>query len=183
MTSTIEPVDTKREDKLVAFANRLNEALDAIGFPAKGRGRQVELARLMDVSQKGARKWLEGEGLPTTDKQIALAALCRRSFEWLATGHENQAALAPLTGHAEGSISHPPPTDRSGQHQQQEAPPLTAEEQVLLDAYRLLEPADREGLVAPLLEKAAFARRYIVKAQTQQQSSPDQPAPSATSKE
>lgn len=92
--------------------------------------------------------------------------------------------LCALTGYGEGSIAHPSSDSQSGgQHQQQAARPLTADEQALLDAYRLLEPADREGLVAPLLEKAAFIRRYLVKAQTQPQSSPDQPAPFVTSKE
>jgi len=40
----------------------------------------------MGVSQKGARKWLEGEAYPTLDKQLELAKLARVSFQWLMTG-------------------------------------------------------------------------------------------------
>ncbi len=154
---TIEPVDTNKEEKLAAFACRLNEALDGIGFPPKGQGRQVDLARLLDVSQKGARKWLEGEAFPTTDKLMVLSALCKRSFEWLATGRENTSVLPSLTGHAD-SLS------AQGQHQQQGQTALSADEQALLDAYRFLDPDDREKWFAPALKHVADLRRYVRKA-------------------
>lgn len=47
-------------DHKAEFSSRLNDALDAIGYPEKGKGRQVRLGKDMQTSQKGARKWLEG---------------------------------------------------------------------------------------------------------------------------
>lgn len=68
------------------FAERLNALCDTMGVPPKGRNRQAALAMLMEVSQKGARKWLEGEGLPTFDKAIHIAMWGGVSIEWLLTG-------------------------------------------------------------------------------------------------
>jgi transcriptional regulator with XRE-family HTH domain len=72
------------EDQKRAFADRLNEALDDIDFPAKGDGRQGALGERMSVSQKGARKWLEGEAIPTTTRIMELAQWLNVNFEWLA---------------------------------------------------------------------------------------------------
>ncbi|CAG9256145.1 hypothetical protein PCAR4_40231 [Paraburkholderia caribensis] len=74
------------EDRRQAFSARLNEALDHIRFPAKGRGRQQALADQMGVSQKGARKWLEGESMPEQVRLEALADWLQVNFEWLAKG-------------------------------------------------------------------------------------------------
>lgn len=68
------------------FADRLNQLLDEAGFPEKFDGRQVALAKLFDVSQKGARKWLEGEGLPTLERCIVIAEHFRVNTEWLVSG-------------------------------------------------------------------------------------------------
>jgi transcriptional regulator with XRE-family HTH domain len=68
------------------FSARLNAALDDIGVPQKGKGRQLAVAKLFGVSQKGARKWLEGEAVPG---RARLAAICERanvSPDWLLTG-------------------------------------------------------------------------------------------------
>ena len=73
-------------DKKQLFSNRLNSALDAIGYPAKGSGRQVQLAKDLDVSQKGARKWLEGEAIAAMEHAIELAVLCHVYTEWLLSG-------------------------------------------------------------------------------------------------
>jgi transcriptional regulator with XRE-family HTH domain len=72
------------DDQKRAFSDRLNEALDDIGFPAKGAGRQGALGERMGVSQKGARKWLEGEAIPATSRIIDLAQWLNVNFEWLA---------------------------------------------------------------------------------------------------
>lgn len=69
-----------------SFAGRLNELCDDHGLPPKGKGRQVDVARMFDVSQKGARKWLEGEGLPTLEKTIEIAQRFGVQTEWLLTG-------------------------------------------------------------------------------------------------
>lgn len=75
------------QDERKAFAARLNEALDEIQFPMKGYGRQQSLADRMHVSQKGARKWLEGEAMPEQFRVVDLARWLDVNFEWLATGH------------------------------------------------------------------------------------------------
>ncbi len=69
------------------FAARLNEALDKIGFPEKNSGRQTALARAMSVrrggsiSQKGVRKWLEGEALPSEENRQILVQLCGIAYQ------------------------------------------------------------------------------------------------------
>jgi transcriptional regulator with XRE-family HTH domain len=72
------------------FADRLNLALDQLPHglrpPEKGRGRQLHVAKMFGVSQKGARKWLEGEALPHTSRLLKIAARCGVSGEWLLTG-------------------------------------------------------------------------------------------------
>lgn len=71
-----------RED----FAVRLNEACDHIGLPPKHHGRQVAVAKLFGVSQKGARKWLEGEAMPATWRMSEFASKLNCSGEWLFSG-------------------------------------------------------------------------------------------------
>ncbi|MHB8224388.1 hypothetical protein [Acidithiobacillus sp.] len=81
MTTTQDKDRARRE-----FSERLNAALDAIGFPSKGKGRQDDLGKAMGVTQKGARKWLEGEALPAEENREKLVQLCRVSYEWLFRG-------------------------------------------------------------------------------------------------
>ncbi|MFD1557057.1 helix-turn-helix domain-containing protein [Paraburkholderia silviterrae] len=85
VTGTIEPMVI--DDTRQAFAARLNEALDDIAFPPKGKGRQQALGDRMGVSQKGARKWLEGESKPEQSKVLKLSSWLQVNFEWLATGN------------------------------------------------------------------------------------------------
>jgi hypothetical protein len=83
-------MDAKQE-----FSNRLNSALDAIGYAPKGKGRQVQLSKDMGVSQKGARKWLEAEALPGMENLAALAVFCRVGSEWLLTGRGQREIVQP----------------------------------------------------------------------------------------
>ncbi|ENH6337831.1 helix-turn-helix transcriptional regulator [Burkholderia vietnamiensis] len=73
-------------DERQAFSDRLNLVLDEEGLPPKGSGRQNQLAKDWGLSQKGVRKWLEGEGVPETTRLIEMAKRYGVSFEWLATG-------------------------------------------------------------------------------------------------
>lgn len=75
---------TKTE--LIAFSERLNEALDDINVPPKGFGRQNVVANLFGVSQKGARRWLEAEALPDTGRIPVIAHKLKVSVEWLMSG-------------------------------------------------------------------------------------------------
>jgi transcriptional regulator with XRE-family HTH domain len=69
-----------------SFSERLNELCDEHGLPPKGKGRQVAVAKMFNLSQKGARKWLEGEGLPTLERTIEIASRFGVQTEWLLTG-------------------------------------------------------------------------------------------------
>lgn len=90
---TIEPVVTRGDGERLAFAKRFNFACDGIGIPAKGLGRQTAVAELFGVSQKGARKWLEGEAIPNTKRLPAMARTLGVTGEWLLTGDD-----PPLAG-------------------------------------------------------------------------------------
>lgn len=74
------------DDELAAFAQRINEICDEMGVPPKGRARQTNLARQFNVSQKGARKWLEGEGYCAIPMGKRIAAWAGVHFDWLMTG-------------------------------------------------------------------------------------------------
>lgn len=73
-------------NELAAFAKRLNEICDDMKIPPKGQNRQASFAKLFNVSQKGARKWLEGEGFPALERCIAIAKWAGVAVEWLVTG-------------------------------------------------------------------------------------------------
>lgn len=68
------------------FSERLNHALDINGIPTKGRGRQLVVAKMFNVSQKGASKWLEGQAFPEQERLIAIAERLKVNVEWLLTG-------------------------------------------------------------------------------------------------
>ena len=65
------------------FSQRLNKALDEHGIPTKGHGRQQQTAKLFGVSQKGARRWLEGIGLPRARMWNQVAQTLHVRMEWL----------------------------------------------------------------------------------------------------
>lgn len=73
-------------DEKLRFAQRLNELCDDMKVPPKGKNRQAHVAQLFNVSQKGARKWLEGEGFPSTENLIQIAKWGHVRYEWLLTG-------------------------------------------------------------------------------------------------
>lgn len=69
-----------------AFAARLNALLDLNNFPPKNKGRQTQLARLCSTSQKGARKWLESEGIPRIENIRSIAQEFKVNMAWLHYG-------------------------------------------------------------------------------------------------
>lgn len=73
--------NTQRE-----FANRLNHALDLAGIPPKGKGRQVVVAKMFGMSQRGVGKWLEAEVYPEFQKIAVIANRLSVNVEWLAYG-------------------------------------------------------------------------------------------------
>lgn len=88
LPATIELMVTKDEKQ--AFSNRFNAILDKAGIPPKGKGRQGVLAKIFGVSDKGARKWIEGESIPSTTKLPSIVDKFKATgvtVEWLLTGN------------------------------------------------------------------------------------------------
>ena len=75
-----------KEDQKTKFADRLNHALDLNNIPPKGKGRQVIVAKMFGVSQKGASKWLEGTTYPDLQRIAVIAKRLNVNVEWLAYG-------------------------------------------------------------------------------------------------
>ncbi len=67
-----KPMSMKEDLTKQGFAKRFNAALDNIGIPPKYKGREKATAKLFGVSQKGARKWIEGEALPKTSRLVSM---------------------------------------------------------------------------------------------------------------
>ena len=68
------------------FSERLNIALDDAGVPQKGMGRQSSVVRMLGVSHRVAKKWLEGEEFPPTSKMVKLSTLLNVRSNWLFSG-------------------------------------------------------------------------------------------------
>ena len=68
------------------FADRLNRALDIANIPPKGKGRQLKLASLLNVSQESVRKWLSGESFPDTNRIFEIANKLNVNIQWLLSG-------------------------------------------------------------------------------------------------
>lgn len=77
-------ITTMSSNEKQAFAQRMNEVADLLDIP--DRGRQTHLGKRFKVSQESARKWLQGEGFPSTDKCIEIAKAANVRFEWFMTG-------------------------------------------------------------------------------------------------
>jgi len=81
---TLGSMDSSAEK--LAFAERLNALCDEMKVPPKGQARQSTVAGIFEVTQKGARKWLEGEGYPSLDMARRIAVWGNVQIEWLLTG-------------------------------------------------------------------------------------------------
>lgn len=66
------------------FAERLNMLADEAQMPL--RGRQVIFGDLFGAGQKGARRWLKGNGFPQLQKCIEMSVHFGVHLEWLMTG-------------------------------------------------------------------------------------------------
>jgi hypothetical protein len=80
---TITTMSSKEKEE---FAARMNQVADLLEIPKKGKNRQKSFGNLFSVSQEAARKWLEGESFPSTEKAIQIAKRANVNFEWLMTG-------------------------------------------------------------------------------------------------
>lgn len=69
------------------FARRLTQACDESPLvPEHGRGRQIYIAKKMEVTQEAVRKWLTGESLPRPEKVKELAKVLGVDHLWLSMG-------------------------------------------------------------------------------------------------
>ncbi len=66
------------------FSNRLHTAMDAAGYPVRGRARI--LSQKFSISDKGAGKWLNADAIPETSKIPLLANFLKVNSEWLISG-------------------------------------------------------------------------------------------------
>lgn len=94
------------------FAARFNQALDELPPgqrpPRKGSGRQQFVAQMFHISQKGARKWLEGEAFPRLARIPQIALKCGVNGDWLLTGQGPMRPAAPAgTTTSKGQIGEP----------------------------------------------------------------------------
>ena len=70
-----------------AFAERLNDALDNIRFPALGQGRLSRLSEILGTEQEQTDRWLKGRDFPPTSVLVKLAELTQTRSNWLFSGH------------------------------------------------------------------------------------------------
>ena len=68
------------------FAARLHEALDDLGWPQRGRASKLRGMLPFTMSEKGVKKWLDGESRPEQDKLAIICAITGCLGEWLLTG-------------------------------------------------------------------------------------------------
>lgn len=77
-----------------AFSFRLNLVLDRLGAPPKHKGRQNFVAAMFNVSQKGARNWVEAGAIPHREKQADIVKAFKDlgvTGEWLFYGNPDYA--------------------------------------------------------------------------------------------
>lgn len=69
-----------------AFAERLNDALDNIRFPALGNGRLSRLSEILGTDQQQTDSWLKGGSFPPTSTLVKMAELTKTRSNWLLSG-------------------------------------------------------------------------------------------------
>lgn len=74
----------KENPELIAFSRRMHEICNDMKLPIHGR--QTELAKVFDLSQKGTRKWLEAESFPRWEHVVRITEWAGVTVEWLMTG-------------------------------------------------------------------------------------------------
>lgn len=65
------------------FSARLNGALDRKGWPQRGRASKLRALLPFDITEKGVKKWLDGQSIPEMGRLPALAHACGESVGFL----------------------------------------------------------------------------------------------------
>ncbi len=77
------------------FSKRLNEVLDENGFKPRLKGRDSQLAKLMNMSKRGVGKWINGESMPHPKSLETLAKELGVSPQWLKDGQGEEVKKLP----------------------------------------------------------------------------------------
>ncbi len=104
-TILTKPVKRTVRVEKTGFSQRLTKALDKEGFPPINRGRIQRLADMMDLSHRGAGKWLDGETTPPAKKCPLLADKLNINTEWLISGKGNMVREATSPNDRMSSIA------------------------------------------------------------------------------
>lgn len=91
-------VNRKTEQARLAFAQRLQRAIDEMGYKVR---EQTALGELFGVSGQAVRKWLDGTTMPGRDKMADVAAVLAVQRAWLEYG-EGQMRPQHAIGETQG---------------------------------------------------------------------------------
>lgn len=138
----------EKEAARAAFAARLNEICDDMRVPPKGSARQTTVASIFQVTQKGARKWLEGEGYPELDKVREIAEWASVHFEWLMTGRGAKLMTSGVQETAARYMQEASPADLAKR--------MTAEAAQLMQAWLGLPEIRRKIILQQITEESGI---------------------------
>lgn len=98
---------TQTEKVKENFAKRLHTAMDAAGYPVRGRARV--LSKAFSISDKGAGKWLNADAIPETSKIPLISNFLNVNSEWLISGMGEMNANSNNIKSLDDNISKPLP--------------------------------------------------------------------------
>lgn len=73
----------------IAFAKRLNEALEAKGFAERGRATRLKGVLRDPPTRVAISKWLSGETLPEVKRLGEISQIIGKSVQWMLTGEDS----------------------------------------------------------------------------------------------
>ncbi|MFM1663447.1 LexA family protein [Aeromonas salmonicida] len=83
----------------IAFAKRLNEALEEKGFAERGRAGKLKSILRDAPSRVAISKWLSGDSLPEVKRLGEISQIIGKSVQWMLTGEDGaQDAFAEQVG-------------------------------------------------------------------------------------
>lgn len=84
-TQRVKHVEFQAEIQRVklAFVKRLNQAMDAAGWPSKHHGRQAHAAEQFSVTPAAVNRWLSGQQYPNRNSYGRIARILGVRVEWL----------------------------------------------------------------------------------------------------
>jgi phage repressor protein C with HTH and peptisase S24 domain len=77
------------------FACRLNEALDEMNAPERGRAQFLVKRLPFKISVNGVKKWLNGEAMPETSRISSIAETVNKNPHWLLFGYQEVGVREP----------------------------------------------------------------------------------------